>query len=60
LTWDTDHEYMLDRFAFADGTYLTLSCGHLYSTLVDDGSILTCYGHYPSKGGCLIKWEPLQ
>jgi hypothetical protein len=57
-TWDTDHETMLDRFEFADGTRTTLSCGHLYSALLSDGNILTCYGHYPSKGGCLIKWKP--
>ena len=60
LTWDTDHEYMLDRFELADGTRVTLSCGHLSSALLDDGDILTCYGHYPSKGGCLIKWRPVQ
>ena len=59
LTWDMGHEYMLDRFEFADGTRTTLSCGHLYSTLLDDGDILTCYGHYASKGGCLIKWKPV-
>ncbi len=37
-------------------TGLALACGHLYSASLDDGSILTCYGHYISKGGCLIKW----
>lgn len=58
LTWDTDRETMLDRFELADGTRTTLSCGHLYSALLDDGNILSCYGHYPSKGGCLIKWKP--
>ena len=60
LTWDTDDEYMLDRFELADGTPVTLPCGHLYSALLDDGSILTCYGHYPSKGGCLVKWRPVR
>ena len=58
LTWDTEHDYLLDSFAFADGTPLALACGHIYSTLLDDGSILTCYGRYASKGGCLIKWRP--
>jgi len=58
LTWDTEHDYLLDSFAFADGTPLALACGHIYSTLLDDGSILTCYGRYPSKGGCLVRWTP--
>gem|GEM_PF-2778897 len=58
VTWDTAHEFMLDRFELADGTSFTLPCGHLGSTLLDDGRILTCYGHYPSKGGCLIRWQP--
>lgn len=58
LTWDTEHEIMLDRFELADGTPHTLPCGHLCSTLLADGVIVTSYGHYPSKGGCLIKWRP--
>ena len=58
LSWDTDHEIMLDRFELGDGTPFTLPCGHLSSTRLDDGRIITCYGHYPSKGGCLIRWRP--
>jgi hypothetical protein len=49
---------MLDQFELADGSPHTLPCGHLCSTLLADGSSVTCYGHYPSKGGCLIKWNP--
>jgi hypothetical protein len=59
LTWDTEHEIMLDRFELADGSPHTLPCGHLCSTLLTDGSIITAYGHYPSKGGCLIRWNPV-
>jgi len=58
LTWDTDHEYLVHSFDFADGTPVGYSCGHVYSTLLDDGSILTCYGHLRTKGGCLVKWRP--
>jgi len=58
LTWDTDHEYFVHSFDFADGTPVGYSCGHVYSTLLDDGSILTCYGHLRTKGGCLVKWRP--
>ena len=57
LTWDMEHEYLLDSFQFADGTKLALGCGHTYSALLDDGHILTSYGHYLSKGGCLVKWR---
>lgn len=58
LTWDMDRETLLDSFQFADGTKLALGCGHIYSALLDDGTILTCYGNYLTKGGCLIKWRP--
>lgn len=58
LTWDLEHEIMLDRFELADGSPHTLACGHLCSALLADGSIITSYGHYPSKGGCLVKWRP--
>jgi hypothetical protein len=57
-TWDMEHEYLLDSFQFTDGTKLPLACGHTFSALLDDGHILTCYGHYLSKGGCLLKWRP--
>jgi hypothetical protein len=53
LTWDTDHEYFLHSFDFVDGTPLGYSCGHVYSTLLDDGAALTCYGYLCTKGICL-------
>ena len=34
-----------------------LACGHTCSTLLSDGSILTAYGHYISKGIALIRWK---
>lgn len=57
-TWDLTRQYLLDDFEFADGTRYALACGHLYSALLTDGSIVTCYGHYPSKGAGLIRWNP--
>lgn len=57
-TWDMGHRYLLDDFEFADGTPWAITCGHLYSTLLDDGHILTAYGNYPAKGACLIRWKP--
>lgn len=58
LTWDMAHRYLLGDFEFADATPLALACGHQWSALLDDGHILTTFGHYPSKGACLIKWKP--
>jgi len=58
LTWDVSREHLLDDFEFADGTRYALACGHLYSALLSDGHILTCYGNYPSKGAGLIRWKP--
>ena len=58
-TWDVAHKYILDEFSFSNGLPLSNPTGHLFSTLLDDGFILTCYGHYPSKGACLIRWKPV-
>ena len=57
-SWDVAHRYILDDFEYSNGLPLSTATGHLYSTLLDDGHILTCYGHYPSKGACLIRWKP--
>ena len=58
LTWDLAHRYMLGDFEFSDSTPFALACGHQSSTLIEDGSILTVFGHYTSKGICLVKWRP--
>jgi len=63
-TWDLSSEYRLHEFDYAtsgDGPHegiAALACGHTCSTLLDDGSILTAYGHYISKGIALIRWKP--
>lgn len=56
LTWDTEREYLVHSFDFSDGTFKGYSCGHAYSTLLDDGAILSSYMNLPSKGACLVKW----
>ena len=58
LTWDMSRKYILDQFEFSDGTRYALTCGHIYSALLDDGHILTCYGRYTAKGACLVRWKP--
>jgi len=64
LTWDVFREYRLHEFDFAtsqEGPHegiSALACGHTCSTLLDDGRILTAYGHYISNGIGLIRWQP--
>jgi hypothetical protein len=60
LTWDKAHKYAIDAWPFVDpdrGPF-TLVCGHTCSVALDDGGIISAYGHYPSKGGVLIRWKP--
>jgi hypothetical protein len=57
-SWDVSRKYVLDEYEFFDGDkYFNGECGHLFATLLDDGSILTCYGNYRAKGACLIRWR---
>jgi hypothetical protein len=58
LTWDTACTYFLDEYEFFDGQqWFNGESGHLSSTLLADGSILTAYGNYLSRGWGLIRWE---
>lgn len=63
FTWDLSRELRLHEFDFAtakEGAHEgigALACGHTCSTLLKDGSILTAYGHYISKGIALIRWK---
>ena len=57
LTWDLDHELLINSFDHADGTPVGYSVGHSYSTLLDDGAILSCYGCLRTKGMGLVKWR---
>ncbi len=64
LTWNLTREYRLHEFDFATAAegskgqgIAASACGHTCSTLLGDGSILTAYGHYISKGIALIRWR---
>ena len=58
VTWDVDHLYVLDDFPFCEGEHwISTVCGHLSSTVMPDGSILTGYGNYLA-GGVLVRWRP--
>ena len=59
LTWDTSRKYVLDEYEYYNGVqWFSGECGHLSSTPLDDGTLLTCYGNYLAKGACLIRWRP--
>jgi hypothetical protein len=58
-TWDPAKRYVLDAVDFFDGKkWFNGETGHLCSTLLPDGRILTAYGKYVTKGACLIRWRP--
>jgi hypothetical protein len=69
LTWDLTHRYVLDSFEISEGVFRNSHggvmsvepavCGHVSSTLLDDGYILTTYGKYVCKAACVIKWQPM-
>ena len=57
LTWDKQHMFVLDETDDYDGAnWWVTSCGHLCSTLLDSGHILTAFGSV--NGGKLVKWQP--
>ena len=57
-TWDVEHMYVLDDFLHCNGEqWMYGACGHMSSTLLPDGSILTGYGRN-FAGGALIRWRP--
>lgn len=59
LTWDLEHKYILDQWEFFDSIAPDEGrCGHLYSALLDDGSILTVHNNYLTMGMTLIRWRP--
>ena len=59
VSWNLDQRITLDEFEFYDpDTPVSGRSGHIGSTVLDDGSVLTAYGHYPKAAAVLIKWKP--
>ncbi len=59
VTWDTSKRYLLDQWMMFDpANPFATYCGHTSSCVLDDGRILTAYGHCPSKSVALIRWTP--
>jgi hypothetical protein len=51
LTWDLSRKYILDEWQYYDSLEPGHGqTGHLYSTLLDDGSILTLHNNYLTMG----------
>ena len=58
-SWDLGRKYILDGFEHQDPkTKYPNICGHVCSTLLDDGFVLTGYGNYRA-GATLIRWKPV-
>jgi hypothetical protein len=58
-SWDVAGKYVLDSFTFVDRkSWFNGECGHLSTALLDDGSLLTCYASYLTRGITLIRWAP--
>ena len=59
LTWDLEHKAVLDEWQFYDRfSPVVGQTGHLYATVLDDGSILTVHNNYLTMGMSLIRWRP--
>jgi len=58
-TWDPRKRYVLDEFEYDDGDkWFHGETGHLASTRLSDGRLLTVYGHYRAGGTCMVRWRP--
>ena len=59
LTWNLDRRYELDRFDFHRPEFwLDGRCGHIGSVVLNDGAIMTAYGHYLLGAAVLVRWRP--
>jgi hypothetical protein len=59
-TWNLDRRYELDGFEFlrGDGYWVDGQCGHIAAVALDDGHVLSVYGHYRLGASVMIKWKP--
>jgi len=59
-TWNLGRRYELDRFDFLrdDGYWVDGQCGHVASVVLEDGHVLSAYGHYRLGAAVLIRWKP--
>jgi hypothetical protein len=58
-TWNLDQRITLDEFSYLNPSdWVEPQCGHLGTTLLSDGSVLTAYGNYLDGTVVLTKWNP--
>ena len=58
-TWDLGRRYELDRFDhYRPGNWLDGQCGHIGAVALDDGHVISAYGHYAKGAAVLVKWKP--
>ena len=59
VTWNLGRRIILDDYELYDGKkWYNGECGHLYSTLLSDGRIITAHTNYLTGGISLIRWAP--
>jgi len=59
LTWNLDKRITLDEFDYYNSSDWTAAmAGHLASTVLADGSVLSVYGHHLDGSAVLVKWNP--
>ena len=59
LSWNLSRKIILDEWQFYDHHIPSHGqAGHLFSALLDDGSILTVHNNYLTMGLTLIRWKP--
>lgn len=59
LTWNLDRRFTLDEYEYYNNeNWPESQTGHLASTVLDDGYILTAYGNHLAKAAVLIRWKP--
>jgi hypothetical protein len=62
LTWNLDRRITLDEFEYCNTSsppyWVDSKCGHVASTVLTDGTMLTAYGNYLNGSAVLIKWDP--
>jgi len=58
-SWDTTPRVVIDSWMMFDpANPLKTFTGHVSSCILKDGRVLTAYGHYPSQGAAMIRWQP--
>ena len=62
LTWNLDHRITIDSFNHDTPTpsqqLAPGVCGHIATTVLKDGTVLTAYGNYLDSCAVMTKWNP--